>query len=574
MSNQSPISPELKKALQLARDGNIQQAKVIIRDFIRNNPGNADAWFIASKFEPKPETQRVFLQRALAADPDHRGAKEALNALDEKEPFRELVALSTKSEDKDQGEPEKKNDGDSLGWWIAEICAVLLLLSMLGNVYLLWKADQQESQVEIVYLPEPTSVAAEPSLTETPSASPTITRTPTATSTATPTPTITDTPTATLTDTPTVTRTPTPTWTLTPSQTVTSSRTPTPTITFTPSMTLRPTATPNPSYRTQENGQAVTLLDHRIIDAEYSKSLDKIVAVSDQPYQLLIIDPETAESQSVPLSRLPTSVSVSPNGLHAAVGHDALISYVDLQSASLFTTLNVAADVGDVVLGDGDWVYAIPIRDQWESIRAVNIATNQEFSFGMIRAGTVYKMHPSGLRMYGADRGLSPSDIERAVFSEDGNIIEVRDSPYHGDYPMCGNIWISEDGQRLFTACGKVFRSTEDPNADMTYNGSLEQATRLISVNHSLAANQVFGIMSTLAIWNYETLVMEANLQMPEFVRDDGRSFPVEGVFVFANSAGTEYYIIASVSEDAALINNSGLIIGNICPDGACTSGT
>ena len=73
----------------------------------------------------------------------------------------------------------------------------------------------------------------------TPSITPTITDTPTST----PTPTITDTPTSTPTNTPTLTNTPTPTNTVTPSSTITPTPTITPTSTLTPTPTITPTST-------------------------------------------------------------------------------------------------------------------------------------------------------------------------------------------------------------------------------------------------------------------------------------------------------------------------------------------
>ena len=39
---------------------------------------------------------------------------------------------------------------------------------------------------------------------------------------------------------------------------------------------------------------------------------------------------------------------------------------------------------------------------------------------------------------------------------------------------MCGNLWFSEDGRRIFTACGNVFRSATSKAEDMTYNGKMD----------------------------------------------------------------------------------------------------
>ena len=54
-----------------------------------------------------------------------------------------------------------------------------------------------------------------------------------------------------------------------------------------------------------------------------------------------------------------------------------------------------------------------------------------------------------------------------------GQATFLYDFPYLGEYETCGNLWISEDGFRIFTGCGHVFRSSESEPEDMLYNGTL-----------------------------------------------------------------------------------------------------
>jgi hypothetical protein len=75
--------------------------------------------------------------------------------------------------------------------------------------------------------------------------------------------------------------------------------------------------------------------------------------------------------------------------------------------------------------------------------------------------------------MYGINVGLSPTDLERYDISA-GAVSAVVDSPYHGDYRMCGDLWISKDGTRIFTGCGTVFRAAPGTKDDFLYNGSFE----------------------------------------------------------------------------------------------------
>lgn len=240
-------------------------------------------------------------------------------------------------------------------------------------------------------------------------------------------------------------------------------------------------------------------LPHDIIDAEYSEAMDRIVMVSAYPSSALyMLDPATGNELSISLDKPPSSVSLSPDGLQAAVGHDALITVIDLPTLSNDeaekTVLNVSADVLDVVHGGNGYIYAFPRRDQWESIRSVEIAANRETTSRSysIYAGTVARLHPNGDRMYGADNGIYPSDIER--YDLNSGTAEVSyDSPYHGEYAMCGNLWMHEGGLHIYTACGNVFRASNTRSQDMLYNGRLQLFDRggnsynpkIISLSHS-----------------------------------------------------------------------------------------
>ena len=76
----------------------------------------------------------------------------------------------------------------------------------------------------------------------------------------------------------------------------------------------------------------VEILGYNAIDAAYDKSSDRIIMVSSSPDELHIFDPNTQTEQAVPLAVPPLSVSVRPDGLYAAVGHDGWVSHVNLQS--------------------------------------------------------------------------------------------------------------------------------------------------------------------------------------------------------------------------------------------------
>jgi hypothetical protein len=320
------------------------------------------------------------------------------------------------------------------------------------------------------------------------------------------------------------------------------------------------------------------LLSYQVIDAEYSLALDRIVMISDDPAQLHVYDPSTGSEATVDLSRSPSSVSVGPDGSFAAVGHDRKISYVDLKSARLVKTLNVTTDAWDVVLAGNGWVYASPRTGQWVRLRAVDLEANKEFdSTGLlVHAGSVYKLQPDGQSLYGAERRKSPADLQKLDIA-DGVPVHLYESPSHRGYPMGGDLWLSEDGQRIFTAGGTVLRTSSNPEDDMTYVGSLTNLERIRHLTHSSAAGLILAIPSKgsaadfprfpspgtnhVLIFGYENLDLQRTLTLPEYVVN-GLPYDAIGRFVFANAAGTQYYVIVQAEEGAGLLQDYGVVSG------------
>jgi hypothetical protein len=307
-----------------------------------------------------------------------------------------------------------------------------------------------------------------------------------------------------------------------------------------------------PSAMTVTANPRINPLSFQPVDAEYSKSKDRIIFVAASPNALYIYDPLTNTQEAVPLPTMPTSVSVSPSGNRAAVGHNGYVSIVDLSAKAVTATHPVTCDVLDVVLGDGDYVYAFPRVDQWESIRTIKISTGTETTSDQsIYAGTRARLHPDGRKLYGADNGLSPSDIERYTIGANGTATYAYDSPYHGTYEMCGDLWFEETGARIYTRCGNVFHSTDNRTTDMTYIGALGGLNGTIRyLSHSSAAGKVVVVKTNsdeLRIYDTGYLNYDGSITLPKWVVGTTPHTPT-GQFVFFNAAGTRKHVVLRVA--------------------------
>lgn len=315
-----------------------------------------------------------------------------------------------------------------------------------------------------------------------------------------------------------------------------------------------------------------TALSHDVIDAEYDKALEAIIMVASSPRNTLYLyDVATGTERELPLGKAPTAVSVSPDGRFAAVGHDALITHVDLDTLVAGTPvtklLNVSANVFDLVLDGRGYAHVLPERDQWVAMHSIQVASNTEaLGTGLLYAQTHGRLHPSGDYMYTADNLLSPSDIAKFDLRS-GVAIRLYDSPYHGDYAMCGDLWFKEDGATVYTKCGNTFRTSVLQGQDMVYSGRLQlSAARFYdytieSLSQSDATGEIALVeeasfdcapygdpascYSHLALYQSDFLNRMAVYALPPIEWGGSSTYTQLGAFVFHSSDGLHRYLIS-----------------------------
>lgn len=308
------------------------------------------------------------------------------------------------------------------------------------------------------------------------------------------------------------------------------------------------------------------MLSKDIIDAEYSKAKDVMVYVASD-LTLNIYDAATKTTDEVTLPYVPTCVSISPDGTKAVVGHDAHLTYINLETKQILTENDISCYASDVVLAPSGWAYAFPRTGQWEHIRCIDVTIQnsaEHLHTGYeIFGGTMAKLHPSGKYIYGISNNISPSDIEKYDIRS-GTANYLYDSPYHGDYAMGGNLWFTEDGNRIISQCGTVFKSSEIEDLDIMYNGeiTLESSSyynKRIEFFDHLELSKSFYIIHQgeyyqdpnppfLYIYNSDNLTLRSKKTLESYYVTDSYGevtvYPAEPYFVFANSNGEEVYVL------------------------------
>lgn len=290
-------------------------------------------------------------------------------------------------------------------------------------------------------------------------------------------------------------------------------------------------------------------LEGELRDVEFSKSLGLLVVA--EASGLRLIDIASLTEAAIDLGLPARQVGLSPDGLMAAVSHAGTATLVDLQTQTIVDTQTYADDWGDIVLDANQLAHVVPNRDQWSYLYSLDFVNDASDRVYGARAGTQIRMHPIENWVYGADRGLSPSDIEKWDTSTFPATSEG-DSPYHGTYYMGGNVWISEDGDRLVVAGGNTFNASSDDTVDMTYSGAVADTPTLNWADHSterdewamVAAENADASFRGLILFYDDVFFQQVDTIAVQAIPATGGAAPAQPVHVFYSDDGSTVYTI------------------------------
>ena len=307
--------------------------------------------------------------------------------------------------------------------------------------------------------------------------------------------------------------------------------------------------------------RAIGMFDHRVIDAEYARTLDRIITISANPSRLHIVDPETGTSQSIALASVPTAVAVQPDGQFAAVGHAGSISYVNLSTRAVQRVYTLTADVLDIILPGNGWVYAFPAGAQPGFLRSIDLASGAETQSAAVNPGTVGRLHPARPFIYAADP--TPPARARKFSIATGAATWMYDSPYTVDFGFGANLWLSDEGFRLFSPTGSYFRTPEIRDQDMTLEGTLPGMTSVQWVIQATGRRRVFVLPGSsgqapgaaeLRVYHYigDTMDSFRMVPLPEFIIGES-AFRSHGRFVFLSRNTGRTYVLLQADPSSGL---------------------
>lgn len=306
---------------------------------------------------------------------------------------------------------------------------------------------------------------------------------------------------------------------------------------------------------------AVQRLGFEVASADYSRTLGRLILAASSPNELHIYDPATQADQIVALPKPVLSLSVSPGGVYAAVGHDGWVSYVNLQTASLLSVWPAETTVQGLVLSDSGYGYLFSPYDV-SALLWLNMSSGAESNTNGFGLGSIARMHPSDADFYNA--GNPPS---RWIVGSDG-------TPSLADVSLqatlCGNFWITQDGTRLVNACAQVLRSSTDPASDFAADGSLSGAQSIVWATHSIQEQSIAVIVNDnlqgqlqdtqIQIYGDASLALAGQTTLPEFSAG-GSNYVGHGRYLFWNAAENGLVAVEQADSSAGLPADYGVAL-------------
>lgn len=243
----------------------------------------------------------------------------------------------------------------------------------------------------------------------------------------------------------------------------------------------------------------------------------------------------------------PESVAINPNGskLYLSLALQDHSSYwweedqagyiaeLDLENSSIVSVFEIDIDPADIALTNNK-ILVSSASGQWTYIHAYSTTTHELLGATSTYQGAKLAVDPNGQWLFSMDVGLSPSDIYKHNIQGVG-IDSGDDSPYHGDYKVSGDIWVTPDGQYVLTRAGDVFRVS-----DMTYVVSFfTDYNQFIDVTFDVENNKMIAVTSENVLMSVDLTDLSVSLLATDQVNVIKIFYLDQAVYSLYNNSST-----------------------------------
>ncbi|HAE27109.1 MULTISPECIES: YncE family protein [Hyphomonas] len=292
-----------------------------------------------------------------------------------------------------------------------------------------------------------------------------------------------------------------------------------------------------------------------ILDAEYSKPLSTLAYIVDGESSIHLVNLLTFKEEIVPLERQAYRIGIGPDGLQAALSLSGLLNLVDLQTAKVVDSAPTAWDWGDIVLDRNGRAHMNTERGNTGPLVTVDFGSDQVSLNYSVFLGTLLRMHPLENWIYGVTTRQTPA-ILRKWDATTLPVQSIRSETIGVDKDeLGGNIWFSEDGQRMLTATGKLFTISGNDSEDLLLDKTIQDGIFAAWADHSSETGEwavvignsanVPSLNGKVAFYDDQTLTRKSAAELRD-VPIGGTLYPVLAARIFYSEDGSGQVIMTS----------------------------
>ncbi len=238
------------------------------------------------------------------------------------------------------------------------------------------------------------------------------------------------------------------------------------------------------------DSQGVAMQGQDVIDAGYSTSLDRLVTLTRNTNRLEIVQTPGMKKASVDLPNPGTSLSISPNGLFAAVGHNEIISYYDLQAGRLIMTVPAMHGVSTIALTDSGQAFIVSAQAKGKSLRVIDTTSGFETDLGVAVEGPAsLTLTPDGQTLLMVAQIGTSWRLSAYQLTMKNTIRLIGTSSSEID--SCDRLWITPDSRKAITSCGHVFATEPDAQGILPQLDDLTVLGTVRSVGYLSASGEL-----------------------------------------------------------------------------------
>lgn len=326
-------------------------------------------------------------------------------------------------------------------------------------------------------------------------------------------------------------------------------------------------------------GDEIALLPMIITHASYLRLSNKIALVVAEPMRFLLLDPETLETESVEIPNNPICLSVEPNENMAILGYPNSIIPININDLSLGNVIAVEEELYSVVMKDQEWAYVFPTyadkAGKGYHLQSVKVSSGESFvSDFQIDPQQYSTLHPSGNYIYAKTKGSSPGSYSKYDV-HNGEALELYEV---SDWSLAstGKLWLTSEGDRLFTEGRLILRTSEIPEEDLVYGGFIGSENGwLLGYDDSPQYNKIFALLTegysdkltsvnVLQIYSLDYVTYLETIRLPYFFVEDypygGEVYKPDGKWVFVNETDNKVYVLQKAENNYPGFYDWGLV--------------